>query len=181
MLADVEAEEGIQFGGEDERERLREDMADWSGYRLSVDREFTLGAFGMAGHITALIDQMHWSLLEARDEIYLLSDSPLVKSGAGFATSETQVSLPLSPTMMWIGHWRDDLPERSTLTREEVRGFNRMRAAGADRYLYAPHDDAALMRFCKKYVKPRPGFKIGNGDTSKLAPVSIRRKRKDGT
>lgn len=176
MLDDVAKEQGVQFTDE-EREKLRKDVADWSGFRMSVDREFTLGAFMMAGHITALIDAMRWSLLEAKEEIFLLSDSPLVKSGAGFALADTQASLPLTPSMMWIGHWRSDLPEHDRLSRSGVMAFNRMRAAGADRYLYAPRSDAALMRFCKKYVMPRPRLKIGDGDTSKLAPVDVRRKK----
>lgn len=174
-LADMEAEEGFTFTDE-EKKKLRKDMADWSGYRLSVDREWTLQAFMMSARIAPLIDAMNWSLLESKDEIFLLSDSPLVKSGAGFATLETQVSLPLAPNTMWIGHWRDDLPKRDILSRTEVMDFNRMRAGNADRYLYAPYSDPALMRFCKKYVQPRPGFKINDGDTSKLAPVTVRRK-----
>jgi hypothetical protein len=176
LLADMEASEGFHFTDE-QRVKLRKDVADWSGYRLSIDREFTLGAFIQAEPITRLIDQMYWSLIEAKDEIYLLSDSPLVKSGAGFALPETQISLPLSPNMMWIGHWRSDLPTHSSMSRQEIMRFNRMRAAGADRYLYAPYQDAALMRFCKKYVIPRPGVQIGDGDTSKLAPVGVRRKK----
>jgi Protein of unknown function (DUF4238) len=175
-LADVEAEQGLNLSDE-ERETLRQDMGDWSKYRLSVDREFTLGAFGLAEPITPLIDEMRWSLLTSEDGSFVLSDSPLFKSGAGFATSETMVSLPLSPHTMWMGHWRNDLPEHASLTAERVEGFNLMRAAGADRYLYAPREDSALMAFTKQYVKPRPGWKIGDGDASKLAPVDIRRKR----
>ncbi len=171
----MEEDEGVTFT-DAERERFRKEMADMSGYRLSIDREWTLQAFAMAGAIAPLIDAMHWSLVETRDEIFVLSDSPLVKAGRGFGTEETQATLPLSPNMMWMGHWRDDFPPRIKLTRGEARNFNRMRAMNADRFLYAPFADDGLMRFCKKHVKPRPAFKIDGGDLSKTAPVSVRRK-----
>lgn len=175
MLTNFENQNGVQFSA-DRHDQIRRDMADWSGYSVSMDREFTLGTFNMFGTITTLINQMHWSLLEANDEIYLLSDSPLIESGA-LEKPQTQISLPLSPRMLWIGHWRTDLPVRSSLSRQNVRAFNRMRAAGADRFLYAPYEDAVLMRFCKKHVGPRPGFKVGDGDASKLAPTIVRRKQ----
>lgn len=175
LLNDLESQQGLQISSE-KRDQIRNDMADWRNYEVSVSQGASLPIFGNAGEVATVLAQMRWSLLEASDEAYVLSDSPLVRTGP-LSDLKTQVTFPLSPKIMWVGHWRDDLPQRSRLSREAIKAFNRMRAAGADRFLYAHRNDDRLMRLCKKYVGPKPGFQIRGANVANLAKVTVRRKR----
>lgn len=161
---------------EEQRAELRSTNFDMSNYKLSIPLEQTLQAFNLVGPIAGHIVEMEWSFVEASDEDFILSDSPLVISKPGLADPQTQVSLPLSPKKMWIGHWDKGAPRIQRLRREHVFAMNRMRASSADRYLYANRRDDALLRFCKKYAGPKPVFEVTGDGLAPMAPVAIRRK-----
>lgn len=175
LLNNLESQQGFQFSSK-KRDQIRSDMADWRNYEVSFSQDTSLAILGNASEVAAVLAKMRWSLLEASDEAYVLSDAPLVRTGP-LSDLKTQVTFPLSPTIMWVGHWRDDLPQRSWLSREAIEAFNRMRAAGADRFLYAHRNDDRLMQLCKKYVGPKPGSQIRGADVANLAKVTVRRKR----
>ncbi len=160
---------------DDKKIAHRQEMADWRGYRIEVSREATLPVFSAHPALADEIAGMRWSVLEAKGEQFILSDSPLILANptGGFGDAAAQATLPLTPSRLWVGHRRDYLPQHSTLQRREVMAFNRMRAANADRFLYASRCDNALMRLCKNHVRPRQTVTI-DGDTSMLAPVTVR-------
>ncbi len=162
---------------DDEKITLSKEMADWRDYRVEVSREATLSVFSALPALAESIASMRWSILEANGEDFILSDSPLVLADPtrGIGDANAQATLPLTPSRLWVGHRREYLPGQSTLQRRQVMAFNKMRAANADRFLFASRCDDALMRLCKNRVRPRQLVTI-DGDSSMLAPVTMRRK-----
>lgn len=62
--------------------------------------------------------------------------------GAGLEMPGVEVSLPLSPSVCFVGSWKG-LPGVRVIGNDRVSDFNRERVRHADRYVYASSEHAA--------------------------------------
>lgn len=100
-----------------------------------------------------LLAQRNWSLIKNETKkAFICSDNPANLSGGikyngsiyspGFLDEATEVTIPISETLMLFGHYSDDFPDLMTLSREcDVASMNSKSANGTYRYIYSGQDD----------------------------------------
>ena len=164
-------------------------MLDPSGFDLSIGKEWTLRALGAHDTLVPVIFQMQWSLIDApSDTHFITSDNPVTVmafpdndrpqlAGVGFGTPDAQVTMPLTSTVCWIGHWTDQLPGRFTATKTVVKQLNVTRAVHAERFIFGPKFDPGIRRLNRKYADSRMGMSIFGFGPNKRPRVELRRGR----
>lgn len=118
------------------------------GYTLEVAQEVTLLPLAHLLDMAEIIRGMTWTRIHAPEgSEFITSDSPVVREippqhhhplmGPGLKNPFIRVSLPLSPNLMWLGTWDEDLPESAVARKEFVKLLNKLRAVHAERFLYS--------------------------------------------
>lgn len=164
---------------EEQKRKLRADMLDPSQYTILVDREYTLRALKHHDQLAPLISSMKWTIMEAPegDWRFIASDNPVVQwippehrppfgGRGGFRHQHTEVHFPLSPTLCWVGHWRQEMPWCCDTTTEWVKQTNRITAEAAERFLYSHVEREGLRKLAKKYVSSQLSIHMGGGPAS---------------
>lgn len=177
-LSEILGEDGVPLTHE-EAERQRTDLLARlasGSIRLEAQREAALQAMVDSMQETApIIEDLAWSLLEAPPETgFVISDTPVtmwnpgprrfVWSGDAWCSGpKAETTLPLSPKLcLRVTPIGDDFETRQ-VTRGEVDAINARAFAWADRWIYAPSQQALqdLRRLTKRrpdlVTRPRPG------------------------
>jgi hypothetical protein len=127
---------------------------------IDVAREATLQAINALPKIADVIHRMKWSIVRTARGSLITSDSPLTSTtlpgapqgfyGHGLTSRFVILTLPLSSSIAWIGHWTNHIPPFEWLSDAHIREFNRFRAIHAERKLFAEpyaQDLAAIAKF----------------------------------
>ena len=177
---------------EEERNLYREDMKDPMKYAESIG--FVMGkewsmkeSFSHFWYFVGILSKMNWTQLHVPNRRFLVtSDYPMTghlseppkRLKSDIPDKQLQcvnLTLPLSPTRCWWGHWDNSLPSETTLSAEGVKLFNKLRVQNAERFLYADRLDKGILNLSKKYKESSPSENSNSIiDISKFS-VSLKR------
>ncbi|MGA2894307.1 MAG: DUF4238 domain-containing protein [Xanthobacteraceae bacterium] len=169
------------------RETLRKALTDPSQFVIEISREATLRSLGVMDKLTPIFFDMAWSLVHAKHGYFVTSDNALARAcdprsrsptlgDGGFLNETVEVTLPLSPSTMLLMTWADSPLPIFEAPREAVEGWNMMRAAHAERFLYAHVDDKRVARLAAQQKETRPKIAIEGFGPKKFAETIIRRR-----
>ena len=148
------------------KETIRETMLSPSGYEMFVPQAHTLMALDASDKLTSIFFDMRWSIALAAHNFLITSDNPLVQdinpkscdriyADHGFLNKTAEVTFPLSPRMLLLLSWKDDVREIDALERDQVHLMNKIRAANSDRYLYAHMRHKSIDDLAREYKNSR--------------------------
>jgi hypothetical protein len=134
-------------------------------YELNVAEQVTLLPLVHIKEMAEIVFQMKWTWANAQEGIdFITGDSPVVREidpkhqhpmeGPGFGNKSVVVSLPLSPSLCWIGTWNEAMPDKGIATKTRVKSLNRSCAIHAERYLYASTRQSGFSKLAAKYHGP---------------------------
>lgn len=186
MAKVIQDETGITMS-DSELHEVKKILLDPKNFNIEVSRENTLKAIGLHDEIAPIFYEMKWSILCVPDtESHLItSDNPLVKylpspknhpGMDGFLNPNIEVTLPLSKSHCWLGHWNNSHSDIISLNKQQVKDLNKLRAIHATRFLYASKEDVGILSLAKKYYNTkRKIISVGFGPKS-YSKVIVRRK-----
>lgn len=144
------------------RAKTREFMADPSRYELHMRKDGTMTALATLDTVSQLMFRMHWTLIHAAPgETLVVSDNPVTLvivndrptfMRGGLGSRDAEVTLPLSPSVALLMHWRSGLTDKFQADRETTRHLNRMRAGFAERCIYADRRSDGIWRLASKHI-----------------------------
>lgn len=149
-------EKGIDVSGYPSYEQVKEGF-EGGGFEIQLNQNIGIGAMlQMAGVIESLLHARNWSVAVApADGPFLItSDRPLTISwtrpvpafyGPGFAMRDTEVTIPVSPTVGLLGSFKG-LPSQFTPSEHQVALFNGRTLDSATRFLFSSSDQFILLR-----------------------------------
>lgn len=151
----------------EQKERLRRDFIDPSGYKFQISRERTLEVLGASEQLAPLLFQMTWSIIAPRRGFFVTSDNPLIRDvdpatrhpiygDHGFLNKTAQVLMPLSPDRLLFMSWNKDFSGKAVCEPNQVDGVNRALAEKSDRYLYAHAYSKELLELSAEFKDSRP-------------------------
>nr|WP_325248511.1 DUF4238 domain-containing protein [Amylibacter sp.] len=170
----------------EEREKMRKFMSDPNNFSIKVLRSAGLPMLGGIGELANIFLKMKWVVGRSKDQHLVTSDSPVTRIsdpkthspvyGDGvFANKTVRVGFPLTPTrgieLTWQGVERDRLVE---IPKKMAREMNGIRAAQAERFVYASKSDFGITKLSRKWLEREKPPKIVTG----IDTPSIQVKRK---
>jgi hypothetical protein len=147
---------------------------------------------GMRSDAPAILERMHFSLVEAGGDIgFITGDSPVSHYvpdyeigrpyGVGLADKEIEVSIPLNDRFLLLLSWHA-MPDYQVITDDHVRDFNRRTIISADRFVYASRIYDGLVKEISNLHESFSGFEsqsldYGHGfcHVTRFIPVSGKR------
>jgi hypothetical protein len=122
---------------------------------------------------------MKWSLAVPEHGYFITSDNPLVRrveaktyhpiyGDHGFLNKTAEVSFPLSPKLLLLLTWNENA--KNFVPHEHVGTVNEVRAAHADRFLFA------VARLAAKYKDSRPTATTKGFGPGVFAPIRVARR-----
>lgn len=152
--------------------------------KVTANRGYIIATFlEMLDRITSEFCKMEWSFLrtQATDEVFLLSDNPLVLTDVGEGPPQPlgirnptiEVTMPLSPTVVAFARW-DGPFGYGTVSTDYISTVNQRTIEQALRYVYAPYRSEELL---EKVVASRGKqartrvVKIKQGKATILMPI----------
>lgn len=169
-----------------EREEMREFMSDPNNFSINVLRSAGLPMLGGMGNLANIFLNMKWVVGRSKDQHLVTSDSPVTRisdptthspvyGDGAFANKTVRVSFPLTPAriieLTWHGEERERVVE---IPKTMAREMNGIRAAQAERFVYASESDFGITKLCKKWLKPEKPPKIVTG--SDTPSIHVKRK-----
>lgn len=164
---------------QEQRAKTREFMADPSRYELHMRKDGTMTPLATLDTVSDLMFRMNWTLIHAAPgETLVVSDNPVTLVIAndrpafmrgGLGSRDAEVTLPLSPSVALLMHWRPELTKSIQADRETTRHLNRMRAGFAERCIYADRRSDGIWRLALKHV----GEAIDRSENEGDAPVRL--------
>ncbi len=172
---------------EEQRERLRQDLADPSGYAMEVPKERTLTVLGAADNLAPILFNMTWSVAAPAGGFFITTDNPLIRDvdpktrhpiygDHGFANKTAEVIFPLSPNRLLLMSWNEAARPLGVFEREHVEGINQALAAHSDRYLYAPNREQWIVNLAAKYKASRPTMTTQGFGPKNFAAIEVARR-----
>lgn len=169
------------------KEALRAALTDPSQFIIEISREATLRGLKVMDRLTPIFFNMGWSLVYAKHGYFITSDNPLARASdpksrsstygdGGFLNQTVEVTFPLSPSTILLLTWADNPSPMFEVSRDAVEGWNMMRAAHAERFLYAHIDDKRVSQLAARQKESRPRMVIEGCGPKKFAETVIRRR-----
>ncbi|WP_395541825.1 DUF4238 domain-containing protein [Neotabrizicola sp. sgz301269] len=170
----------------EEREKMRVFLSDPNNFSISVLRSAGLPMLGGIGRLANIFLNMKWVVGRSRDQHLITSDSPVTRvsdpathspvyGDGAFANKTVRVSFPLTPTriveLTWQGEERERVVE---IPKRLAREMNGLRAAQAERYIYASVNDGGIARLCDKWLNHANRPKIVT--SSDVPSIIVKRK-----
>jgi hypothetical protein len=158
-------------------------------YVLETSREGTLIAVAGLPDFADIVHSMQWSILRTSRGQFVTCDSPLVHKAGRFAPNGgvdlrdklSTLSLPLTSSACWIGHWRTDRPRVIRATPKQIRIYNQLRALNAERQIYAVPLLQNLPALAATRDDPNSGIRLESIIPEKRPKVHVvRHWKKDG-
>jgi Protein of unknown function (DUF4238) len=180
-----EAETGEKITPE-EREKMREFIRDPNNFSINVLRAAGLPILGGMGNLANILLNMKWVVGRSKDQHLITSDCPITRTSdpathspiygdGAFANKTVRVNFPLTPTriieLTWKGEereWVAEIPKRM------AREMNRVRAAQAERFVYASKSDYGITKLCRKWLEREKSPMIVTG--SDMPSIEVKRK-----
>ena len=139
--------------------------------------------------LAPILFRMNWSLVRPRHGFFITSDNPLVRwvppdqispmyGDGGFTHKSLNVTLALSPQLMLLLTWRDDIPQLTTIDRDFVEFWNSQRAYRAEQFLYAHLEHRDLEWLASRFKDSRPSVTTQGFGPKTFAPVKVPRRWK---
>jgi hypothetical protein len=156
---------------------------------IDITREGTIQAINALPKVAEVIHKMNWSIARASRGSLITSDSPLTPTtlpgaptgfyGHGLSSPFVILTLPLSSSVGWVGHWTKHIPKYEWLSEAHIREFNRFRAIHAERKLFAEPFTQNLEAIAKFHKGETKSFRIdGLGSNINGKVRVVRRLRK---
>jgi hypothetical protein len=156
---------------------------------IDITREATIQAINALPKAAEVIHKMNWSIVRTARGALITSDSPLTPTtlpgapqgfyGHGLTSPFVILTLPLSSSIGWVGHWTKHIPPYEWLSDPKIREFNRFRAVHAERKLFAEPFTQNLEAISKFHKGETKSFRIdGLGSDIKGRVRVVRRLRK---
>jgi hypothetical protein len=169
------------------KEALRTALTDPSQFVIEISREATLRNLKIMDRLTPIFFSMGWSLVHPKHGYFITSDNPLARASdpklhsptfgdGGFLNKTVEVTFPLSPSTMLLMTWADNPLPLFEVAREAVEGWNMMRAAHAERFLYAHIHDKRVAQLAAQQKESRPSMVMESRGPKKFAKTVIRRR-----
>ncbi|AZL58800.1 DUF4238 domain-containing protein [Tabrizicola piscis] len=170
----------------EEREKMRTFLNDPSNFSISVLRSAGLPMLGGIGNLANIFLNMKWVVGRSKDQHLITSDSPVTRvsdpathrpfyGDGAFANKTVRVSFPLTPTriveLTWQGEERERVVE---IPKRMAREMNGLRAAQAERFVYASLNDDGIVRLCDKWLDREKRPKIVT--SSDVPSINVKRK-----
>ncbi len=160
-----------ETGNKVDREQLLESWKDKDRFIMEISQKKGLSSLAVADNLTKIFLNREWYLIEALDDYFITSDSPVFKfthpddwhgiyGDGGFLNPKAEVTLPLSPrlTLLITGEKVDT--GTLVLPSELVWELNAARAYGAERFLYSHVMDNRVRALAAEHKKPLDRFVI---------------------
>lgn len=156
------------------RDELWEFHNDPSRYTIQVDQKRGLPVMGASDKIQEILFDRKWYLVHAVQGFFITSDSPVYRyvppaqrhpfyGDGGFAHRDAEVTLPLSPQITLLIMEKRLESARIPGFGEVTVSLNKMRAAMADRFLYAHRRDAEISRIAAEFKDSTYRMKVDGG------------------
>lgn len=186
LLRRVEKNGGPVLNAE-QKEQLRRDFLDPSGYIIQVSKERTLHALSAADKLAPILFNMKWSVVRPLGGFFITTDNPLVREvnpetrhpiygDRGFLNKTAEVIYPLSPGCLLLMSWEQAAADIGAFASDHVHQVNRRLAARSDRYLYAHMRDGHLEQLAAEFKQSRPAMTPQGFGPDKFAKVEIARR-----
>ena len=94
----------------------------------------------------------------------------------GFKNKTAEVSFPLSTDVILIASWDEDARDYGSFERDHVDWLNEIRAASADRFLYAHVNEPWIKALASKHRDLKPEISSHGFGPSKFATTKVGRK-----
>jgi Protein of unknown function (DUF4238) len=155
-----------------EREKMREFLSNSDNFTINVLRSAGLPMLGGIERLAKTFFNMKWVVGRSKDQHLITSDNPVTRAsdpsthsrlyGTGtFANKTVRVQFPLSPDRMLEMTWQGKERERvAEIPKRMAREMNGIRAAQAQRFLYASRGDVGIEKLCEKWLDRESSPKI---------------------
>ncbi|MEM9797362.1 MAG: DUF4238 domain-containing protein [Pseudomonadota bacterium] len=173
-LADYEERTGNATSPE-MRAEARKLIGNPKNLSMSVLRAAGLPILGGIPKLADIFLNMNWIVGRSRDQHLITSDCPVTRvsdprthsriyGDGAFANKTVRVTFPLTPTriveLTWKGNQREGVVE---IPRKMAKELNSIRAAQAERFVYASKNDTGIVKLCKKWLEPEKRARIVMG------------------
>lgn len=170
----------------EERARMRDFISDPKNYSINVLRSAGLPMLGAMGDLATLFFNMNWVIAHSEDQHLITSDSPVTRTSdpkthhpfygdGAFANKTIRVQFPLTPQRLLEMTWQAEERERVVdLPRKLAKIANGMRAAQAERFVYASQKDSGIQKLTNKWLTSPKTPKIKTGQNA--PPIEVKRK-----
>lgn len=180
-----EEKTGNKISPED-RDKMREFLSDSNNYSIKVLRSAGLPMLGTMGNLAKIFLNMKWVVGRSKDQHLITSDSPVTRisdpathssvyGDGAFSNKTVRVNFPLTPTriieLTWKGEERERVVEMPKIMAREMNG---VRAAHAERFVYASKCDYGIAKLCDKWLAREKPPKIVVG--SDTPSIQVKRK-----
>lgn len=170
----------------EDREKMRVFLSDPKNFSINVLRSAGLPMLGGVGNLADIFMKMKWVVGRSKDQHLITSDSPVTRASdpathspiygdGAFSNKTVRVSFPLTPTRIIEMTWRGEERERVVeIPKAMARELNGLRAAQAERFVYASVNDDGITRLCKKWLaQDKPPKVVTSGD---VPTIKVKRK-----
>lgn len=166
-----EAHTGKKISSE-EREQMRRFLSNSENFTINVLRAAGLPMLGAIGRLARIFFNMKWVIGRSRDQHLITSDSPVTRisdpathspvyGDGAFSNGSVRVQFPLSPDRMLEMTWKGEERARVVeIPKQMARQMNGLRAAQAERFVYACQSDLGITRLCDKWLGGEKAPKI---------------------
>lgn len=180
-------EEGGRVLTAEEKERLRNQFLDPSGYLIEVPKQNTFPILAAAEKLAPIIFRMKWSVLRPSHGFFITTDNPLVREvnpqtrhaiygDGGFLNKTAEVIFPLSSQRLMLMSWDVNAPDFGVVGRDYVDRVNRGLAAHSDRYIYAHINHKHLKELAAEFKDSRPEMTTQGLGPKKFAKTKVVRR-----
>jgi hypothetical protein len=187
LLQRLEKEQGLSFDAE-ARSLLQEAMINPADYIFEIPQEHTFEGLHAADHLAPILHQMKWSLASSVQEFFITCDNPVVRhvdpktrhpfyGDHGFFNKTAEVIFPLSPKLLLLMSWNENVPELGTFKRGRADLINRSLAAHSDRYLYAHVHQERLIQLAAEFRDMWPEMTTKGFGPDKFGEIKVLRRR----
>lgn len=170
-LDQYDAQTGSVTEGRDELWRFHNDK---SKHRVEVDQSRGLSVLKSAPAIAEILASRNWMLARPQSGYFISSDCPVYRFTAqsdeygaygdgGFANPAAEITLPISPHLMLFISGLQMPPGDMWLPEDSVKVLNEMRAAGADRFLFAHEKSPMFENLGERFKEPGIRFDVDGG------------------
>ena len=178
---------GMQPLNAEQKERLRRDFLDPSGYIMQIAKERTLMVLRAADGLAPILYNMKWTIIIPAHGFFITTDHPLVRQvdpktrhpiygDHGFANKTVEVIFPLSPQRILVMTWEEGARDIAALERTHVEKINQALAAHSDRYLYSHIRHKRLKELAAEFKASRPMMTTQGFGPKKFAKIEVPRR-----
>lgn len=159
------------------------DMLKSNGYKMEVDIKRGLSIMAASDDVQRILFHRNWYLIRPSAGFFITSDAPVQRvtpkqfhhpayGDGGFAHVQSEVTMPLAPDLLLLITGQELGGWVNLASGLAVQELNRLRAAGADRFLYAHVRETSIRSLAAECKDSRPSVSItGDRDLAEIEVV----------